>query len=327
MRETKKYNLKKLLKEVVRIQPGIEEIHLFGSRAYKTGSLRSDCDLLLRVSDKGHVKRYVLTDFAVKHCPPLDFFLAEGGKATSCANDSFVQAASFTDLVKKLDAILLWSNKNGFAQFEFDFESRWVFETAMAASFPPTILPNDYLLADTWQATLARAETAGLPVHPYIGDTIEKATAQITDVARKMVISPNSLGQRGAAKSGWTVDLQSEYDCQNLFWTVVKPWLPSLGREETTIRYEKQDKISDFTLFEGRLVIELKYIDSGAKKREVLKDLDGLSRFYSRNSNIRCLLLLIYYKDAANIDEMKLQADFTFVHNTPIVVAHFIKLP
>jgi len=69
-----------------------------------------------------------------------------------------------------------------------------------------------------------------------------------------------------------------------------------------TIRYEKQQKFADFTLFDGRLVVELKFIESETKKREVLKDLDGLSRFYSRNGNIRCLLLLIYYKEVSNID-------------------------
>jgi len=327
MRETKKYNLKILLEELVSQQPNLEEIYLFGSRAYKTGSLRSDCDLLLKVSDKGHVKGFELTDFADARCPALDFFLASEGKATSCANHSFVQAASFPDLVKKLDAIPLWSRRHGFAQFEFDLESRWVFETAMTASFPPTMLPNDYLLAETWKATLARAEAAGLPVRPYIGDTIEKATAQIVEVAHKMIMSASDLGQRGKAKEGWTVNLQSEYDCQNLFWTVVKPWLPGLGREEVTIRYEKQDKIADFTLFDGRVVIELKFIESELKKREVLKDLDGLSRFYSRNGNIRCLLLLIYYKEEANIDAMKLESDFTFLHNTPSVVTYLIKVP
>jgi hypothetical protein len=192
---------------------------------------------------------------------------------------------------------------------------------------PPTMLPNDYFLPETWESTLARAEGAGLPVRPYIGDTIEKATAQITDVVRRMIMAPSDLGQKGRAKCGWTVNLQSEYDCQNLFWITVKPWLPGLGREEVTIRYEKQEKSADFTLFDGRLVIELKFIDSEAKKREVLKDLDGLSRFYSRNGNIRCLLLLIYYEEAANVDTMKLEADFIFMHNTPTVVTHLIKIP
>jgi hypothetical protein len=327
MREARKYNLRLLLEAVVKEQPHIEEVYLFGSRAYRTGSLRSDCDLLLKVSASGHVKSYELTDFAQSHCPALDFFIAEGGKGVSCANHSFVQAGSFSDLAKKLDAIPLWTRTNGFTQFEFDFESKWVFETAMIASFPPTMLPNDYLLPETWASTLARAEGAGLPVRPYIGDTIEKATVQITEIARKMIMAPGDLGQRGRAMHGWTTNLQSEYDCQNLFWIVVKPWLPGLGREEVTIRYEKQDKFADFNLFDSRLIIELKFIESEAKKREVLKDLDGLSRFYSRNGNIRCLLLLIYYKEAANIDAAKLEADFTFMHHTPIVVSHLIKVP
>lgn len=326
MRETRKYNLKSLLEAIIIEQPGIREIYLFGSRAYRTCSTRSDCDLLLKM-DKSHVQSYRFQDFADENCPALDFFIAEEGKAVSCANHSFVQAASFAELVKKLDAIQLWSREGGFTQFEFDFESKWVFETAMSASFTPTMLPNRYLNGETWQSMLARAEGAFLPIRPYIGDTIEKATAQITDVARKMIMGPGDLGQKGAAKHGWTVNLQSEYDCQNLFWITVKPWLPALAREEVTIRYEKQDKSADFALFDGRLIVELKFIDTEAKKREVLKDLDGLSRFYSRNTNISCLLLLIYYKDAANIDAARLEADFTFMHKKPTVVTHLIKVP
>lgn len=54
--KTKKYNLKELLAKVVGGQPGIEEIYLFGSRAYSTGSLRSDCDLLVRINSAQNTK-------------------------------------------------------------------------------------------------------------------------------------------------------------------------------------------------------------------------------------------------------------------------------
>ena len=37
-----------------------------------------------------------------------------------------------------------------------------------------------------------------------------------------MLFRREDLGKKGAAKDGWTVDLQSEYDFQNLFFTVIK---------------------------------------------------------------------------------------------------------
>jgi hypothetical protein len=76
--------------------------------------------------------------------------------------------------------------------------------------------------------------------------------------------------------------------------------LPGLGREEIAIRLDDQEKIADFDLFEKRLIIEMKFIDSAAKKAEVVKTLDGLSRFYAGNANVGCLLFIIFVKP--NVD-------------------------
>jgi len=120
-----------------------------------------------------------------------------------------------------------------------------VFSTSIDVVHIPTVLPSGHISEFSWQTVIKRIEQEGLPVRPFIGDTVEKATAQIIDVARRMVMRPPELGQKGAAKLGWTVNLSSEYDCQNLFLTVVKPWIPSLAREETEIVYDDQKKISE----------------------------------------------------------------------------------
>ncbi|MBY5326887.1 nucleotidyltransferase domain-containing protein [Rhizobium leguminosarum] len=327
MREPQKHNLKLHLQEVIKRNPDIVEVYLFGSRAYNTGSLRSDCDLLVRVSETGRVKYSDLRDYAVEKCPPLDFFVATGGRAYSCANESSVAAPTFEDLVKKLDGILLWSKDGGFSNFEFSMQSKWVFDTLRQSKFPASSLPDFALWDDTWKDVMKKTEAERLPVRPFMGDTLDKVVAQITDVARKMVMKPEDLGGNGVGRAGWTVNLQTEYDCQNLFWTVVKPWIPELSKEPVIIRYQKQEKRADFAMVDGRLVIELKYIESETKKREVLKDLAGLSDFYQRNGNIRCLLLLIYYREEAVIDAMQLESDYSFFHTRPSVIAHLIKLP
>jgi len=318
-----KHNLKALLDALVTAQPKIASLYLFGSRAYETGSTRSDCDILVGVSSGNHVRSSELRDFAMKHCSALDFFIATGGHAISCLNDSFVYADSFDELTKRLDAVLMWDKASGFQNVPFD----WFFETSAFVDFAPTCLPNASVNELSWQTIIKRAEHSGLPSYPYIGDTIDKATAMITEVAKRMVLRSSDLGQRGNAKNGWTVNLASEYDCQNLFYSVMKPWIPSVGREEVTIRYDDQDKIADFNLFDSKLVIEMKFIDSDSKKREVVKTLDGLSRFYARNANIRVLLILVFVKASVDVDATRWVSDYTFFKNTPRVITHVIIVP
>jgi hypothetical protein len=321
--DTIEYDLKLLLGKLVEAQPNIEAVYIFGSRAYQTGSPRSDCDLLIKVKEGTNVKPCVLHNFATENCPALDFFLAVGGQARSCENDSFVYATSLEALIERLDAIALWSKEKGF--FEISFP--WTFSANAFVRFIPTNLPNGELSILSWHALTRRAEQEGLPVSPYIGDTVDKAAAMIADVARSMLRKPSDLLQRGNASSGWTVNLQSEYDCQNLFYTVVKPWLPGLAWGPPTIIYDGQKKICDFSLFDGKLLIEMKYIDTEDKKREVVKTLEGLNRFYSQNTNVRCIMNFIYYKPCVNIDRHKWEHDFTFFHSAPRILTYLLPLP
>lgn len=321
--ETIKHNLKDLICELIAAQPEIDSLYLFGSRAYGTGSTRSDCDILVGVAPGDHVRSSDLRDFSMQQCPALDFFIAAGGHAVSCMNDSYVYADSFDELARRLDAILLWSKASGFQNISVD----WVFETRTFVEFVPTSLPNASLNEFSWQTIVKRTDQARLPSHPYIGDTIDKATAMITEVARRMIFRSSDLGQRGVAKDGWTVDLASEYDCQNLFYTVIKPWIPGIGREEITIRYDGQDKIADFNLFDSKLIVEMKFIDGDSKKREVVKTLDGLGRFYSQNSNIKILLFFIFVKEGVSVDATRWASDYTFSKNSPQVLTHVIYVP
>jgi hypothetical protein len=273
------------------------------------------------------VKASSLRDFALLRCPALDLFLCTDARAVSAANDSFVYARSFEDLVVKLDAVKLWTRADGFCQFSFPTSGDWTFEAASDVDFVPTTLP-DGLIADlAWQSKIKQTEAAGLPTQPFIGDSLGMAVSHISAVARRMVFRADQLGQKGVAAHGWTVDLSSEYDCQNLFFTVLKPWLPELAREEVTIRFDDQKKLSDFSLFEGRLVIEMKFIDSSRKKAEVVKTLDGLARFYSRNSNIGCLLIIVFVKAGVTLDDARWETDYSFRSVAPQVITVVIRIP
>lgn len=327
MRQTIEYDLRAILAELVDREPGIVELYMFGSRAYGTGSLRSDCDVLVRVDPRVHVKASNLRDFALERCPALDLFLCTDARAVSAANDSFVYAPTFEDLVGKLDAVRLWARDGGFEAFGFPIPGNWTFQTAGQVDFVPTSLPDGPIADLAWQQKIKHAEAAGLPTQPFIGDTLTKAVAQISEIGRRMIFRSDQLGQRGVAKSGWTVNLSSEYDCQNLFFTVVKPWLPGLSREEVVIHFDDQAKSADFSLFESRLVIEMKFIDSPGKKAEVVKTLDGLSRFYARNANIGCLLIIVFVKCDVTLDDARWEADYSFRTTAPQVVTIVVRIP
>jgi hypothetical protein len=318
-----KHNLKALIEKLVAAQPGIDSLYLFGSRAYRTGSTRSDCDILVGVSKGSHVKSHELRDFATDNCAALDFFICTGGHAVSCMNGSFVYANSFAELTKRLDAVQMWDKGSGFRNDPFE----WVFETSAFVDFVPTSLPNASVNELSWQTIIKRAEQIGLPTLPYIGDTVDMATTMITDVAKRMILRPAELGQRGIAKDGWTVKLTSEYDCQDLFYSVLKPWIPTVGREEVTIRYDGQHKTADFNLFESKLIVEMKFIDSVKKKGEVVKTLAGLSRFYLQNANVRALLMLVFVKEGVDLNADRWTADYTFLTDIPRVMTHVISVP
>ena len=327
MRSISVYNLRDLLESLVAQEPGITELYIFGSRAYGTGSLRSDCDVLVNVDPKTQVKASDLRDFALMNCPALDLFLCTDVRAVSVANDSFVYAPSLATLLTKLDAKQLWTRVSGFSDFAFSSSGSWDFKTSALANFAATVLPDDTIEEFSWPSIIKRVEPLGLPIRPFIGDTLVKATTQIIEVSRRMILRANQVGQRGSAKDGWTVNLKSEYDCQDLFFTIVKPWLPGLTREDVAISFDGQDKRSDFSLFGGKLIIEMKFIASEAKKAEVVKTLDGLSIFYRRNANVGALLFIIFVKENVQLDARLWESNYSFLTTLPTVTTVVIPIP
>lgn len=215
----------------------------------------------------------------------------------------------------------------GFVDFAFRDTSDWTFEVAQGIDFKMTVMPDASWADMVWATKRKTVEDRGLPIQPYIGDTLDKAVGQIVDVIRRMAVKASDLGQNGVAKSGWTANLGSEYDCQNLFFTVVKPWLPSLGREEVAVRYDGQSKLSDFSLFDSKLIIEMKFIDRSGKKNEVVKTLVGLSNFYAQNANVGALLFVIFVADGIALDEPKWESDFSFETHRPFVRTVVVRLP
>ncbi len=71
----------------------------------------------------------------------------------------------------------------------------------------------------------------------------------------------------------------------------------------------------------------MKFIETESKKREVVKTLDGLKRFYIHNANVACLMMIIYAKDDVGIDRSKWEAEFSYTAVSPSVITIVVPVP
>ena len=114
------YSLRKLIDDLHDELPSISEVYLFGSRRHRTRSTRSDVDILVQASASTRPEE--VRDFAIEKCPALDIFLIHGSTAISCSNNSQVKGFNKGNLIRRLDAVLLWTDKRGFTEADVDWE-------------------------------------------------------------------------------------------------------------------------------------------------------------------------------------------------------------
>lgn len=323
MREEDIFDLEVIIKILAGKFAEIDSIYLFGSRGYETGSTRSDIDILLTTNAR--IQPAKLRDFTLEHSTALDLFLLDGGKAISVANESFLQAKDNDELIKRVDAVLLYDRQNGSSE---ELQRRKKIEVDKRINHVLTSLPNgtaEYWEISALQKYFKAARQNGLTVKPYLGVSTEEASEFLISVIRNLTDANKTVTNHGQAKTGWTKNLQSEYDFQNLFWITVKPWLPNLSREQTAIIYDGNKKQSDFSLFNDQLVLELKHIKDDGDKRETVKTLEGLKTFYTLHPNIRRLIFAILVDKTVDLDDKKWEADFSYPDNKPSVVTVIIR--
>lgn len=100
-------NLRDLIYKISKIN-NVKEIYIFGSRAYETGSLRSDIDILV-YAPEGLRRDEIMPIIEMEKA--LDIFKTTNKiEAESFANDSWIRR---DDIVATLDAKLLWSKEKG----------------------------------------------------------------------------------------------------------------------------------------------------------------------------------------------------------------------
>ena len=299
--------------------PTIKSLYLFGSRRFRTGSTRSDIDTLVEVN--GNLKPSALRDWAIEHYPALDPFIVTGSEARSCINDSYLKANSFSDLVTDLKAIKIWTRENGRVSADVDWEQ----EVAVGVRFEPTVLPNIHVVEHARRQLFEEADSHGLPTQPYLGEDFGEVADFLGKVVEHVVQPADWLGAKGQGRSGWTVALKDEYDFQNLFWTVVKPWLPDLEREQVAIEYDGQKKNSDFSLSKNKIIIELKHIVDASTKAAVVKTMEGLAGFYKQHPNVRAILFLILVENDVDIDVGLWEKSYSYRSAIPRVITKIVR--
>lgn len=134
------WHLDKILEHVVSRLHGVEAIYLFGSRAHRSGSLRSDIDLLVYSKEQLDLATALTLQDDI---PPLDIFRSRDMRfAESVVNGSTIRARFPMSLKTTLSAILLWDRRDGLSKaFQY-----WDQETRIDIKFVKTVayLPRSF---------------------------------------------------------------------------------------------------------------------------------------------------------------------------------------
>jgi hypothetical protein len=281
-------------------------------------------DILVELAQGVRIRPQELRTFSSEHCPALDLFVADGGKAVSCANESCVQAESLLALVSRLEAICFWTRAAGELAADID----WQFRIPLVVDFEPTSLLTNEPVSGKWlrsfRAHVREVAAAGLPVQPYIASTATEVAGFLVDTLRRLVTASNDLSPKG---KGWKIRFKSEYDFQNLFFLAFKPWLPGLAREEITITYDSQKKSADFNLFYNQVIVEMKHVRNANTKAAVVKTLNGLGNFYENHPNVRVLVFAVLVAKNVELDDAKWESDFSYVERQPQVWTRIFREP
>lgn len=318
------WNLKEIIEALSVKHSEIEEIYLFGSRAYKTGSFRSDIDIIAVTN--AAIAPAAVNEWLHDKFPPVDLFLSyDKTIATSVVNGSVVAYRNDgrnEDLFQQLDAILLWKREGGFSESYLN----WNIQTANNVTFQMSIIPSYPMLNfdETLKKALANLEASGVKTY-FAGSSWQEISISIANMIENAMRKPKCFQRKAKSYSFDLIKINNEYDFQNMILSILRPIYLDICPENFVIRIDGADKKADFGIADNKIVIEAKWIDTVSKKAEVLKTLAGLQKFYSENNNVRCLIFLILYKSDVSIDKNLMNYKFSYERSTPQIIVRFIK--
>lgn len=95
--------------------------------------------------------------------------------------------------------------------------------------------------------------------------------------------------------------LGDEYDFQNLVYLICKPWFHDMQKEPFVIKSNDIDRKADFGFNNNKIIIEAKYIKDTNSKNKVIKELEGIKKYYQENPAIVGILFLVLYKKISTL--------------------------
>lgn len=310
------WDLKRIIEAINSKFADINKIYLFGSRAYKTNSPRSDIDLLI-YSNKP-IPNSEITEWLSGEFPPVDFFKTTDMKiAESAINGSAVSSSTDT-LDKKLDAIELWGKTTGFSSTFTD----WQQKTRAGVEFPPSSMPISFDIVQSITTYNKILDENNFP-NTNLGINWKDIGEKLTKILEVSLTIPSKWKRGNTFRN---IVLTNEYDFQNFVELVIKPWLPTLEREVTVAKYDGQDKNIDFSINWNTILIEAKHIKDANTEAKALKEIEGVKKFYQSNTNVKLLLFWTLVEKGYSIDRHKLEADFSDTVHQPIVLTKFVTL-
>lgn len=318
------WNLKEVIHDLITTHSTIEEIYLFGSRAHKTNSRRSDIDLLIYTNTP--IASRDITDWLHSKYPPVDVFITtDKTTATSIINGSVIYSDK-SQLSEKLSATFLWDTVNTYHQHEqaiweqliddeIDFKMS---NTGVYLEKSPEDIINQY-----HEILLQR----GMPYYNlgnqwrHIGDSISRM------IELNMRKTDTPLNKKAKNFNVDCIKLKDEYDFQHLIYFTLKPVFPTIEAENQVIRIDGNKKNADFGILDNRIIIEAKHIKDTSSKNIVVKTLEGLKSFYTNNPNVKLLLFFVLYEGTVKLDERRNEALYSSEMGDVCVIVKFIKNP
>ena len=304
------YNLKEIISDLTDSFEEIQKVFLFGSRAHKTNSLRSDIDFIIISEDT--IPAVNLYEWIDANYKVVDIFKTTDNKtAESAANGSVISSDNV--LTEQVQAIELWDKSNSFND---SFED-WIQSLRDGVEIEPTYAKVSY---DMYKA---------------ISD-FKKIVADNDFPNTNLGFNWEVIGQSLSKKiensieflSGWTgtsgsfnkVKLSNERDFQNLCELVLKPWLPSTQREVAVAKFDGQSKNIDFSIKSNRILIEAKHIKDSNTEAKAIKEIEGITKFYLSNTNVKLLLFWVLIEKNYDYDKSLLEDSFSNSNNDTVVI-------
>lgn len=157
-------------------------------------------------------------------------------------------------------------------------------------------------------------------LYPVSGDAIIGATdptETIEMIARRFPLVVRQLRQRYSDRN--TLDVQDEYDVQDLLHSLLRLFFDDIRPEEATPSYAGGAARMDFLLKAEQTVLEAKRTRRGLTGREIANQLIEDVARYQAHPDCRCLICYVYDPDGYIVNPDGIERDLSHTVNGLVV--------